>query len=196
MNLADNSMGGAAVATNIRWRIVGVLMAYSALCHFNRISMSVAGTERIMPSYGIDPTVMGTVYSAYLLAYTFCMTPGGWLIDRWGPWAALVLMGFGSATFVGLTGSAGAAWVPLALVVPMLLVIRALAGVFTAPIHPAAARLVSHWVPVRGRAWANGMINGAALVGIASTYQVFGWLSDLIGWPLAFVASGVVTALV
>jgi hypothetical protein len=32
------------------------------------------------------------------------MTPGGWFIDRFGPRAALMVVAFGSALFVGLTG--------------------------------------------------------------------------------------------
>jgi MFS family permease len=185
MPRGDLDQANASRPTTVRWRIVGLLMGYAALCHFNRISMSVAGSEQIIPHSQIDPTLMGMVYSAYLLAYTLCMTPGGWLIDRWGPWAALVLMGFGSALFVALTGLAGAPWMPVALLVPMLLGVRALAGVVTVPIHPAAARTVSYWIPVRGRAWANGLITGAALLGIASTYTVFGRLMDEVGWPFS-----------
>src|SRR6185503_16674194 len=30
--------------TSVRWRIVGLLLAYAALVHFNRISIAVAGT--------------------------------------------------------------------------------------------------------------------------------------------------------
>ena len=34
--------------TLVRWRIVALLMLCVALGHFNRIGMSVAGTERIL----------------------------------------------------------------------------------------------------------------------------------------------------
>jgi sugar phosphate permease len=93
--------------THVRWRIVALLMAYAGLCHFNRVSISVAGTEAIMPQYGIGETTMGVVYSAYLFAYTLCMMPAGWLIDRMGPRTELVLVGFGSAVIVPVTGLAG-----------------------------------------------------------------------------------------
>jgi len=71
-------------ASAVRWRVVGLMMAASFLSWFNRVSMSVAGTERVMEQYGISPTQMGFVYSALLLSYAACMTPGGWLIDRRG----------------------------------------------------------------------------------------------------------------
>src|SRR5579872_4094761 len=109
--------------TAVRWRIVFLLMGGSFLSWFNRVSMSVAGSEQLIPHHGITPTDMGFVYSALLLAYAVCMTPGGFLADRRGAWAALVMMGFGSALFVALTGvvglvffSVGALWLALVVV--------------------------------------------------------------------------------
>ena len=72
--------------------------------HFNRLGMSVAGTARIMEEYGLKETQMGLVYSAFLLFYTLAMLPGGWFIDRFGARAALMVLTFGSAIFVALTG--------------------------------------------------------------------------------------------
>lgn len=182
--------------TNVRWRVVALLMAYAALNHFNRVSMSVAGTERILVDYegGISETQMGMVYSAFLVAYTAAMTPGGWVIDRVGARLALVGMGFGSAAFVVLTGLAGLQWQDAAALLTALVVIRALAGVCSAPIHPAASRVVSRWIPLPSRSWANGLVNGAALIGIASTYYVVGPIMDFGGWQLPFLLAGAVTA--
>src|SRR5438552_16609236 len=86
-------------ATWVRWRIVALLMALSYVSWFLRVGMSVAYDERIKDVLGIPPQAMGYVYSAFLLAYMLCMTPGGWLIDRWGPRAALTVMGFGLVLF-------------------------------------------------------------------------------------------------
>jgi MFS family permease len=194
--------------TWVRWQIVGLLMAYVVMCHFNRISISVAGTDRIMQQYAIDEQTMGTVYLAYLLAYTVCMTPGGWFIDRFGPKVALALMGFGSAVFVMLTGVSGMIFRSAeysGALLATLIVIRSLTGVVSAPIHPAHARTVSFWIPFQDRAWANGLVCSAACVGIASTYVVFGFLIDwfdqrpvtsgVSGWAMAFVVSALATAL-
>jgi MFS family permease len=180
--------------TLVRWQIVGLLMAYSFMSWFNRSCMAVAGTERIMEQYGISEVKMGFVYSALLFAYAVFMTPGGWLIDRKGPRAALVLMGFGSAFFVALTGVVGWVAFSASLVWVGLLVVRALMGVFTAPIYPASARAVAHWLPLPRRSWANGLINGAAPVGIACTYFAFGTLIDWFDWPMAFLIAGAITA--
>ena len=82
-------------------------MALSFISHFNRVSIATAGDTRIMAQYEISPTRMGTVYSAFLLAYTVCMIPGGLFIDRFSPRAALAVVCLGSTVFVALTGVVG-----------------------------------------------------------------------------------------
>src|SRR5262245_23280683 len=89
-----------------RWLIVLMLMGFAFLGHFNRVSISVAGTERFI-GHGIDEEQMGMVYSAFLLVYTICMLPGGWVIDRVGPRLALTGMGLGMGFCVVLTGALG-----------------------------------------------------------------------------------------
>jgi len=64
-------------------------MALCFISHLNRISMAVAGDERIMKQFSIAPEKMGAIYSAFLLVYTLCMIPGGFFIDRFGARTAL-----------------------------------------------------------------------------------------------------------
>ena len=174
-------------ATSVRWRIVGLLLGYAALVHFNRISIAVAGTERLMPQFNISPVLMGALSSAYLWTYTLMMTPGGWFIDRFGSRASLLVVGFGSALCVGLTGVAGFTVTSAALIIPLLFAVRALLGITNAPFHPGAAHAVSRWIPGPQRASVNGLVNAAALVGISCTYYLFGFMMDRLGWPAAFV---------
>jgi ACS family D-galactonate transporter-like MFS transporter len=149
-----------------------------------------------MKQYDISPTAMGTVYSAFLLAYTLCMIPGGWLIDRRGPRFALLLVGFGSAVFVILTGVIGLTATSVAVAYPAFLGIRFLMGIVSAPLHPAAAKAVGQDIPLLRRSGANGLITGAALLGIATTYVIFSYLINHFGWPVAFMTAGTATALV
>lgn len=173
------------------WWIVALLMVTVAVSHFNRIGMSVAGTEAIMPQYGVPPTTMGWVYTSYLVVYTLCMVPGGWFIDRRGPRAALMLVGFGSAALVALTGLAGFVLQAGGPLIGGLLLIRGLLGAVTAPLHPGAARSIVAWVPIESRATANGLIHGAALAGITATYSLFGGMIGGLGWMNAFLAAAV-----
>jgi len=181
--------------TSVRWRIVGLLLVYAALVHFNRISIAAAGTEQLMDQFHISKRLMGWVSSAYLISYTILMTPGGWFIDRFGARASLLLVGFGSAICVGLCGVAGFT-ASAALVVPSLIVFRLCMGVTNAPFHPAAAHAVSKWIPGPKLVVANGLVNAAALIGIAATPYLFGFMMDRLGWPGASVTAAGVTALV
>jgi MFS family permease len=178
----------------VRFGILGLLMAFSFMNHFNRMSMAVAGDERIMNDFHISPTRMGFVYSAFLLAYTLFMVPGGWLLDRIGPRRALLGVGFGTATFAAATGVVGWLGWQTALLFTGLMIVRGVMGAFAAPIYPATGSVVRRWMPRHRRAASNGWIMAAALVAIACVYRVFGALMDLVGWPAAFVVIGGVTA--
>lgn len=175
---------------------VPLLMMVVACGQFNRISISVAGTERIIPGYGLAPEKMGLVYSAFLLFYTLAMLPGGWFIDRFGARAALLVLGFGSTVFVALTGCVGLAWHEAGSVWLGLLVIRSCLGLLNAPLHPASARMVFASVPARSRAFANGLITFSACLGISATYYVMGTLMERFDWPVAFLITSGWTLLV
>jgi len=169
-------------------------MALVFISHFNRIGISVAGNARIMDQYHISPTQMGRVYSAFLIVYTICMTPGGFFIDRFGARKALMFMGFGSACLAVLTGMVGFGLVLGGQVLLTFILIRAVMGFFTTPLHPASARMVGNWAPSTSRSLANGLVNGAALLGIACTFKLFGALIDAFDWPLAFMIAAGATA--
>ncbi|HZN34095.1 MAG TPA: MFS transporter [Pirellulaceae bacterium] len=178
------------------WPVVILLMLVVGLGHFNRVGMSVAGTERIIPEYKIAPDQMGLVYSAFLLFYTLAMLPGGWFIDRFGARAALAAYGFASAAFVALTGCVGLLWDDARGVWLGLIAVRSLMGVVNAPLHPASARMVYGHVPAGAKSLANGLVTFAACVGIAGTFYILGPLIDRWDWPRAFLITSVFTAAV
>jgi MFS family permease len=181
--------------TSVRWQILAVLLAFSFMSWFNRVSMPVAYDERIRAERGIPETEIAYVYSALLFGYMLCMTPGGWLADRYGARRALTVMGLGSALFVALTGAVGLTALSMRATVAALLVVRAALGIFTAPIYPGSGHAIARWFPARQRAGANGAVMAAALLGIAACYHAFGALLDLFDWPAAFGLTGAITAL-
>jgi MFS family permease len=176
--------------------IVPLLMAIVLISHFNRISISTAGDTRIMEQYGFSPPRMGMVYSAFLLTYTLFMIPGGLFIDRFGTRIALMTVGLGSALFVALTGVVGLTFQDPRSVFFGLLVVRGLMGIFSSPLHPSSARSIGQWVSPGSRSRMNGLVNGAALVGIAATPTGFGMLINRVGWPAAFLIMGGLTTIV
>ncbi len=155
-------------------RTVLLLMCVVACGHFNRVGISVAGTERIIPAYGISAEKMGMVYSAFLVFYTLAMFPGGWFIDRFGARRALVLLGFSATVFVAMTGFVGLVFYEAATLIMGLLVVRSLLGLVYAPLHPGSARMVADELPPEARPRALGWINFSACLGIAATQLVLG----------------------
>lgn len=175
--------------------MVVLLMSLCFISHFNRSSMSVAGTDRIMDQYAISPVQMGTVYSAFLFVYSILMIPGGLFIDRFGPRRALMVVGFGSALMGVLTGVMGWWVVQGASLVLSLIVVRGIMGALSAPLHPAAARAVGNWFPFSGRSLANGVVTAAAIFGVAASYPGFGALIKIVDWPVAFLLASGTTVL-
>jgi ACS family D-galactonate transporter-like MFS transporter len=179
----------------LRWRIVFLLMALCFISHFNRISMAIAADEHIMKEYGITPAQMGRIYSGFLVVYTVFMAAGGYFIDRFGVRMALLVVAVGSGAFAATTGLLGMIVNFASDLLVGLAVVRGLMGFVTTPLHPACAKTISTWIPAQGRSAANGLVTGAALLGIASTFPLFGKLMDLFGWSVAFLIAGTVTIL-
>lgn len=167
-----------------------MLMGFTILGHFNRVSISVAGKAKFIGPGLLTEEQMGMVYSAFLLIYTLGMLPGGWVIDRMGSRLALTGMGLGMGFCVVMTGGLGWLGLPVASLWIPLLLVRGLAGGLSVPLHPGAARTVSLWMPLTSRSTANGLVTAGALIGISMSYPGFGWLMDRLDWPMAFVVSG------
>jgi MFS family permease len=176
--------------------MVGLLMAFSFVNWFSRVCLTVADIP-IMREFQLSSTQIGVIDSALLLAYTICMTPGGWFIERHGPRLALMVMGFGTALSMMLTGAVFLGPVVLSSVAALALFVfvRSSMGVFSAPIYPASGKLVANWLPLVRRAWANGLINGAAPLGMAAAHLLFGPFIDRQGWRMGFISVGAWTLL-
>lgn len=181
---------GSPRPTNVRWLIVAMLMGFTFLGHFNRVSITVAAKAAFIGPGLLSEVQMGLVYSAFLWTYTLGMLPGGWVIDRIGPRLAMAGMGIGLGFGVALTGGLSWLGIPIAALFIPLLIVRGIAGCLSTPLHPGAARSVSLWLPLTSRSTANGLVTAGALIGIALTYPGFGWLMDQFNWSSAFVISG------
>ena len=173
-----------------------LLMLVVACGHFNRVGIAVAGTERIIPGYGIDPAKMGLVYTAFLTFYTLAMFPGGWFIDRFGARAALLFWASAPLFSSRSTGCVGLVFHATTAVWLGLLVVRSMLGVVYAPLHPGSARMVSDQLPPAARAQANGVVNFSACLGIAATQIVMGALIDRFDWQAALLISSGMTLVV
>src|SRR6266849_1455555 len=122
------------------------MTALSTASYFDRTILSVAAPT-LMREFHVSAPVMGTIFSAFLVSYTLCMLPGGWLADKWDSRVLLTasVLGCGVTTCVLALGGS-----TIILAIPLLLtffVARLGFGAFAAPLFPACARLITTWFP-------------------------------------------------
>ena len=170
------------------------MVALSTASYFDRTILSVAAPV-LMREFHLSEPVMGTVFSAFLLSYTLCMLPSGWLADKWDSRIMLTASFLGCGVLTCLLAAAGSTVV---LAIPgllTLLVARFGFGVFSAPLFPACARLITTWFPKHRAASIQGLVTAGAALGSALSPALFSrWISDY-GWRMSFVIAGVATAL-
>jgi len=179
-----------------RITLVGLMFAFSVMSYFDRTIMSIAGPQ-IMTEFGIAPTQMGSIYSAFILGYFLFMTPGGQMADWLGPRVTLGLMRLAAALFTGLTALGGRPGLGSYLgVIPAFIAIRFCMGVGTAPLYPACGRMGMHWIPSIYQARVQALIIAGSSMGAAVSPIVFSWLMTRYLWRGSFwVTAGATAAL-
>jgi MFS family permease len=172
--------------TSSQIKLVALMTVLSGMSYFDRTIMSIAGPG-IMKEFHISETAMGAVYSAFLLSYTICMTPGGWLTDRFGPRRVLTATVLGTALLTGLTALCGDPGLGAIFgVVPTFLVVRFLFGVTAAPLYPATGRMAANWIPMTSQGWVQALIMAGAAWGAALSPIVFSRMIASYGWRASF----------
>src|SRR5262249_5846924 len=146
---------------------------------------------------------MGLIFGAFWLAYALFEIPGGWMGDRYGSRGTLAPIVLARALFTALYGpGAGGGSVPA----PPFPFRAGEAGAY-----PNMARAQAHWLPVRSRARAGGLLWLLARWGGALSPLLFGAMlrffdsagfrdflasahlsADLPAWRAAFWAAGLI----
>jgi len=182
-----------AGSSQVRWRILGLLVVASFVPYVLRTNLSIAGPAMIA-DLGLTEMQLGKVLSAFALGYTIFQFPGGIFGDVVGPRLAVTLMAlaWGLLTLLcGLVPSGAAAGV----VVAGLVAIRFLVGLTQAPIFPVMAGMISNWFPVAGWGLPNGLSSAGLTLGAAATGPLIVWLTAGLGWRGSFVATAPVAFL-
>src|SRR5688572_19909978 len=120
--------------SNIRWRIVALLVVASFVAYLLRTNMSVAG-ERMMSDLGLTKVQLGLVLAAFAWGYALFQFPGGVFGERLGGRRALTAMAvlWGVLNLcVGLLPAVASTAVLLGL----LMALRFLMGAAQAPFYP------------------------------------------------------------
>ncbi|MET0611070.1 MAG: MFS transporter, partial [Pseudomonas caspiana] len=66
-----------------RFLILALIFIVTVINYADRATMSIAGTG-VVKDLGLDPMMLGVIFSAFAWAYALGQVPGGWLLDRFG----------------------------------------------------------------------------------------------------------------
>jgi ACS family glucarate transporter-like MFS transporter len=172
----------------VRYRLVLLLFALTAVAYLDRTNLSIAGVS-IRKEFAIDNTQLGWLISAFLIGYAAFQVPAGLLARRLGARRALTTAVLLWAIFSALT-----ALVPRGVpeVLLALLVIRFLLGGAEAMLFPASSQFVERWFPERERGRANGIIFAGVGAGSGMTPPLVTEIILHCGWRAAFWFSALV----
>jgi sugar phosphate permease len=159
-------MGGER-ASRVRFFVVFLTTLVAVMLYLDRICLSVAGRS-IRDDQGLSPGEMSVLFSAFFWTYAIGQVPAGWLSDRYGVRLTLALY---LALWSAFTG-----WMGLAAGLAALLLLRLGCGLTEAGAYPAAASLISVWVPPYRRGLASGIVSVGGRVGGAAAQLLTGAL--------------------
>lgn len=169
-----------------RWGILALIMAAQTMANVGPLGIpSIA--PLIREDLGLSMAQAGSFLSAYYIGAALMSLPAGWMADRWGVLATMVV---GQAIIAGgLFGVAGSGTFSL------LTVIMACAGAGYGMLNPTTAKAAMAWFPRRQRATAVGLKQVGLPLGGAVGALVMPPLALWLGWrsavtlPAALIAA-------
>ena len=180
-----------ASATNVRWVVMGIVMAIMAVTALNRLNLSIAG-KYIEEEFAFGTISMGKVFSAFLWGYGLFQIPWGYVCDRIGPrrtlTASILCFAVGSGAMVFAPRFAAATGVSALTVFQ---IVRFLTGVGEAAVSSNVTRVIASWTALRERGFASGLqVCGLGLGGMLTPIAI-AWTMVHWGWRVSFAISAV-----
>src|SRR5579872_191485 len=167
--------------TRTRNWVIVFAIALAILSYIDRVCMSQAAPH-VSADLGLSKVEMGSIFSAFGLAYALFEIPSGWLGDWMGPRRVLIRIVLWWSTFTALTG---AAWSFVSLWVIEFLFGSGEAGGF-----PNITRAFTTWLPADERVRTQGFMWTFARWGGAFTPPLVVLALHHMSWRLAFVCAG------
>ncbi|TCW45133.1 ACS family glucarate transporter-like MFS transporter [Phytobacter diazotrophicus] len=172
-----------------RYWVLGLIFIITVINYADRATMSIAGTS-VVKELGLDPMMLGMIFSAFAWAYALGQIPGGWLLDRFGAkkvygmslvlWSVFTMLQ-GTVGWIGMTGS---------LAAMTLFLMRFMLGLVESPAFPANSRIVSSWFPTRERGVASALFNSGQYMAVVVFTPIMAWLTHAWGWEHVFLWMG------
>ncbi|HEY0988441.1 MAG TPA: MFS transporter [Kofleriaceae bacterium] len=161
--------------------VLGMLCVMYFLTYVDRVNLSTASSA-IQKEFGLSPTQLGFVLSAFAYPYAALQVIGGWVGDQLGARRTLFLCGTVWALATATTG--------LATGMVSLVVFRMLLGLGEGATFPTATRAMQSWTPVGRRGFAQGVTHAFSRLGNTVTPVIVTALMAWWSWRGAFVVLG------
>src|ERR1043166_1269285 len=145
-----------SVPTRARYGVLGFTLALTAIAYLDRVCIATAAPA-MKNDLQLSDVQMGSVFSAFTLAYALFEVPSGWLADRFGARLMLTRIVIWWSAMTAVTGWAGG--------FASLFAVRFLFGVGEAGTFPSITRAYGRWLPVRERGRAFGLALMTAALG-------------------------------
>ena len=169
-----------------RHLILAVMCLLYFVAYIDRVNISVAAPF-LRKEFGLSPTELGFVFSAFAYPYAAMQIFGGWCADKFGPRLVLTVL---SLIWAVATILCGFAWG-----LTSLLVFRFVLGVGEGGAFPTATRAFTFWLPPTERGFAQGITHSFARLGGAVTPPIVIGITALYGWRESFIVLGVISLL-
>ena len=170
----------------VRHLILAIMCLLYFIAYIDRVNISVAAPF-ISKEFGLTPTELGVVFSAFALPYAALQIVGGWCADKFGPRLVLAVL---SIIWAIATLLCGFAWS-----LTSLLVFRFVLGIGEGGAFPTATRAFTFWLPATERGFAQGITHSFARLGGAVTPPIVIGIVALYGWRESFIALGALSLL-
>jgi MFS family permease len=182
MTVTQGKTAPGAPISRVRYKVLGMTVLLAAVTYLDRVCISVTRGQ-IQEDLGLDLVQMGTVFSAFYVAYAAFEIPSGWWGDKVGSRRVLARIVSWWSAFTMLTAAAFS--------YHSLVAIRFLFGAGEAGAFPNVARTFSRWFPLEERGRAQGtFFMGAHLAGGLTPPLVTALLMAGFTWRQLFVMFG------
>lgn len=163
-------------------RVVGAVSAAHFVSHYYIIALAPL-MPFVRDEYQVTYTEIGLAFAAFNIVTAVFQTPAGFLVDRLGARALLILgLVIGASGFVTV-GLVDSFWVMIAMF--------AIAGMGNTVYHPADYTLLSQHVPADRIGQAFSLHTFAGMLGSAVAPASLLMLQSAWGWRGAFIGAGV-----
>lgn len=158
-----------------------LLVAAVGINYIDRGSLSVSKSN-ISAEFGLSPTEMGFLFSAFFWSYALFQLVAGWLVDRYDvKWVYAIgfLVWSLSTAAMGFFGGFA-----------IFFALRLLLGIGESVAYPATSRILAANYPEERRGFANALIDAGSKIGPALSTLIGGLVVAHYGWRALFLIVG------